>query len=228
MGKKKLKETELVDSFKITTETNFVEDDFANGPIVVTKNDKKDKVTIYNYFNEDVEGALLSITDGKDNDMPILELPKLESLTAYVIEVPVDRFTSISNSLNLDNLDYRLVRLPKNYEDGKKDKSKNLFYNTPVEEQVKEEEKMVEEPKEEEKKEEKSVEPTPVEEPTTPSEPTVEEPVKEEEGVVTPRKKTFKEKVFCFLHNSKKMMIASFSLIVVVFFVLLAILRCSN
>lgn len=217
MSKKKIKDTEIVETFKITvnTETNFVEDDFANGPVVVTKNDKKDKVTIYNYFNEDVEGALLSITDGKDNDMPIIELPKLESLTACVVEVPVERFTSISNSLNFDNLDYRLVRLPKNYEDGKNDKSKNLFYNTPAEEPVKEE------PKEEEKKEE----PIEKKEDEKVIEPT-EEPIEEE--VVEPRKKTFKEKVFCFLHDSKKMAITSFGIIVVVFFVLLGILQCTN
>lgn len=97
-----------------------------DGCITIKVSADKKSVEIYNFYTEDLKDILLSVTNGKDDDMPIHEFT-MPAKSLAVISVPVERYTSISNALTLDNIDYRLVRLPAEYEEHKNDKAYSCY-----------------------------------------------------------------------------------------------------
>lgn len=196
MANKKREDAKITNSFPIDSKLDygFNKKTFKDGPIILVVNEDKTQISVYNFFDEAVSGALLSITDGKD-DMPILDLGTIKSATVYVVSVPIERFASISKNMPKDKIQFRLVNLPKNYEDGKDNKSKNLFFNKPkVEDEKKEETKPVEEPKEE-----------------------IKEEVKPEDKKV---KKSFWTKIANFFSNHRNIIISLIGLIITIIIIL--------
>lgn len=97
-----------------------------NDPVKMIVSGDKKTVTIRSYFLKTLENVILSITDGKD-DMPIYQFDKIEPFKEYILEVPVEAYTSISKSFTFDKAFYRLLNLEN--EDLKKIKALNVAWN---------------------------------------------------------------------------------------------------
>lgn len=121
---------EIVSITVLTSEmiNNIKESDMKDSPIVIKVSNDKKTVEIYNFYTEQLPNVLLSVTDGKDNDMPVYKFDSLTPKSLTVLNMPVERYTSISNAVTLKNINYRLVRLPAEFDERKTNKDYNAFY----------------------------------------------------------------------------------------------------
>lgn len=90
-----------------------------NDPRLLKIGNDKSIVEIYNFFLLPIKGALLSVTNGKD-DMPIFQFDELKPLTYYKIKIPVENYIKISQTFTFDKLSYRMINMGEKYEDIKK------------------------------------------------------------------------------------------------------------
>lgn len=121
---------EIISITVLTSEmiNSVKESEVKDNPIVVRVSNDKKTVEIYNFYTEQLTNVLLSVTDGKDNDMPVYEFDSLTPKSLTVLNMPVERYTSISSAVTLKNIDYRLIRLPVEFNERKNSKDYNAFY----------------------------------------------------------------------------------------------------
>lgn len=85
-----------------------------NDPMILSVNEKKDEVVLYNYYLKPIQGAMLAIYDGKDY-MPIYYFDELKPLVYFKFHIPIDKFASISKTLTKDKIQFKMINLGDEY-----------------------------------------------------------------------------------------------------------------
>lgn len=124
------KSPKIVSITVLTSEmaNSIKESEVKDSPIVVRVSNDKKTVEIYNFYTERLPNVLLSVTDDKDNDIPVYEFDSLTPKSLTVLHIPGERYASISSAVTLKNIDYHLVWLPDEFEERKACKDFNAFY----------------------------------------------------------------------------------------------------
>lgn len=114
-SQRKIETNKEMGVFKTEQECNvikFVEDNKGfnvNKPLKMIVSDDKKTITIRNFFLKNVGMAMVIMTDNRGNMMPIYQFDDLEPFTEYILDVPIEEYTSISKMVTFKDVSFKII-----------------------------------------------------------------------------------------------------------------------